>query len=124
MLLVSKTLRYSFCACVRNMFKIVILAIGKLKLATFSLFLDAFPPRPNMSFGQWNHAIYIYNICKGRLRSEGMGCISQRRHQTSDKNRLLCKMVFFIVHQLYKYIYSIVIWQLFTLVKRSISHML
>ena len=46
----------------------------------------------------------------------GRGCISERRHQTSAKNRPLCKMVVFIVHQLYKYIYSIVIGRLFTLV--------
>ena len=29
--------------------------------------------------------------------------MSERRHQSSDKNRPLCKMVVFIVHQLYKY---------------------
>ena len=44
------------------------------------------------------------------------GCRSQRRHQTSDKNRLICQMVVFIVHQLYKNIYSKVIDHLFTLV--------
>ena len=71
-----------------------------------------------MPFGQLNVAIQIYNICKGRLGSRGgegvvkgvlglgggvgeRGCISERRHQISDKNRPLCKMVVFIVHQLY-----------------------
>ena len=99
-----ETLRYSFCACVRNILKIVTFAIEKMKLASFSLFLDAFPPRPKMPFGQLNVAIQIYNICKGRLGSRGgeMGCISERRHQISDKNRPLCKMVVLIVHQLYK----------------------
>ena len=80
--------------------------IEKMKLASFSLFLDASPPRPKMPFGQLNVAIQIYNICKGRLGSRGGGgervCISERRHRISDKNRPLCKMVVFIVHQLYK----------------------
>ena len=40
---------------------------------------------------------------------------SQRRHQTSDKNRLICQMVVIIVHHLYKNIYSIVIEHLFYL---------
>ena len=68
-----ETLRYSFCACVRNILKIVTFAIEKMKLASFSLFLDAFPPRPKMPFGQLNVAIQIYNICKGRLGSRGGG---------------------------------------------------
>ena len=44
-----------------------------------------------MPFGQLNAAIQIYNICKGRLGSRGggggggRGCISERRHQISDK---------------------------------------
>ena len=81
-----ETLRYSFCACVRNILKIVMFAIEKMKLAPFSLFLDAFPPRPKMPFGQLNVAIQIYSICKGRLGSRGeRGCISERRHQISDK---------------------------------------
>ena len=63
--------------------------IEKMKLASFSLFLDALPPRPKMPFGQLNVAIQIHNICKGRLGSRGgggaRGCISERRHQISDK---------------------------------------
>ena len=56
-----------------------------------------------MPFGQLNVAIQIYNICKGHLGSRGgRGCISERRRQISDKNRPLCKMVVFIVLQLYK----------------------
>ena len=47
--------------------------IEKMKLASFSLFLDAFPPGPKMPFGQLNFAIQIYNICKGRLGSRGGG---------------------------------------------------
>ena len=69
----SKTLRYSFCACVRNILKIVTFVIEKMKLASFSLFLDAFPPRPKMPFGQLNVAIQIYNICKWRLGGGGGG---------------------------------------------------
>ena len=84
-----ETLRYSFCACVRNILKIVTVAIEKMKLASFSLFLDASPPpppRPKMPFGQLNVAIQIYNICKGRLGSRGeRGCVSERRHLISDK---------------------------------------
>ena len=100
---ISKTLRYSFYACVQNILKIVMFVIEKMKLASLSLFLDAFPPRSKMPFGQLNVAIQIYNICKGRLGSRGeRGCISKRSHQISDKNRPLCKMVVFIVHQLYK----------------------
>ena len=47
--------------------------IGKMKLASFSLFLDAFPPRPKMPLGQLNVAIQIYNIGKWRLGSMGGG---------------------------------------------------
>ena len=69
------------------MLKIVTFVIEKMKLASSSLFLDASPPpRPKMPFGQLNVAIQIYNICKGRLGSRGeRGCISERRHQISDK---------------------------------------
>ena len=86
------------------MLKIVTFVIEKMKLASFSLFLDALPPpRPKMPFGQLNVAIQIHNICKGRLGSRGeRSCKSERRHQISDKNRPLCKMVVFTVHQLYK----------------------
>ena len=93
-----ETLRYSFCACVRNILKIVTFAIEKMKLAIFSLFFDASPPRPKMPFGQLV-AIQIYNICKGRLGSRGGKGLYKRK---KTKNRLLCKMVVFIVHQLYK----------------------
>ena len=74
-----------------------------MKLASFSLFLDAFPPRPKMPFGQLNVAIQIYNICKGRLGSRG-GKGSYKRKETSNilQNKPLCKMVVFIVHQLYE----------------------
>ena len=51
--------------------------IEKMKLASFSLFLDASPPPPppgpKIAFGQLNVAIQIYNICKGRLGSRGGG---------------------------------------------------
>ena len=72
---IFETLRYSFCACVRNILKIVTFVTEKMKLASFSLFLDALPPppRPKMPFGQLNVAIQIYNIFKGRLGSWGGG---------------------------------------------------
>ena len=43
-LFISKTLPYSFCACIQNTPKIVTFVIGKMKLVSFSLFLDASPP--------------------------------------------------------------------------------
>ena len=71
---ISKTLRYSFCACVRNILKIVTFVIEKMKLASFSLFLDAFPPRPKMPFGQLNVAIYKYiTYVNGVLGLGGVG---------------------------------------------------
>ena len=80
-----------------------------MKLASFSLFLDAFPPRPKMPFGQLNVAIQIYNICKGRLGSRGGGgggvkgvVLAKEDIKYLTKNSPLCKMVVFIVHQLYK----------------------
>ena len=57
---VSKTLQYSFCACVRNILKIVMFVVEKMKLVSFSLVLDASPPpspRPKMPFGQLNGII-------------------------------------------------------------------
>ena len=56
--------------------------IEKMKLAAFSLFLDASPPppRPKMPFGQLNVAIQIYNICKGRLGSRvGKGLYERKK---------------------------------------------
>ena len=53
------------------MLTIVTFVIEKMKLALLSLFLDAFPPRPKMPFGQLNVALQIYNICKWRLGSRG-----------------------------------------------------
>ena len=61
------------------MLKILTFVIEKMKLASFSLFLDAFPPRPKMSFGQLNGAIQIYNICKGRLGSRGEKGVYKRK---------------------------------------------
>ena len=53
--------------------------IGKMKLVSFSLFLDALPPRPKMPFGQRHVAINIYNICKGHLGSRGGGKASKNK---------------------------------------------
>ena len=54
-LFISKTLPYSFCACVRNTTKIVTFVIGKTKRVSFSLFLDASP--------QTQNALYICCKC-------------------------------------------------------------
>ena len=43
-LFISKTFPYSYCACVRNTPKIVTFVIEKMKLVSFGLFIDAFPP--------------------------------------------------------------------------------
>ena len=81
---ISKDLRYSLCACVRNILKIVTFVIENMKLASFNLFLDASPPpRPKMPFGQLNVTIQIYNICKGRLGSKG-GKGLYKRKKTSN----------------------------------------
>ena len=82
------------------------MSIEKLKLASYSLFLDAspspplFPPLPcsrsKMPFGQWIVATYIHNIYKGCLVSRGeRGCISQRRPQMSDNYMTLQKGPFY-----------------------------
>ena len=73
MFFISKTLPHSFCACVRNTPKIVTFVIGKMKLVSFSLFLDAFPPRPKMPF---TYVVKVYSdmsLSKGRLGSRGGG---------------------------------------------------
>ena len=77
-LFISKTFPCSYCACVRNTLKIVTFVIGKIKLVSFSLFIDAFPPRPKMPF---TYVVNVYSdmsLSKGHLGS---------RHQ-AFKNRL------------------------------------
>ena len=71
MLFISKTLPYSFCACVRNTPKTVSFVIRKMKLVSFSLFLDALPPRPKMPF---TYVVNVYSdmsLSKGHLGSRG-----------------------------------------------------
>ena len=51
---VSKNLQYSFWACVQKILKIVMFDNEKMKLVSFSLFLDASPPRLKMAFGPLN----------------------------------------------------------------------
>ena len=82
MLFISQTLPYYFCACVRNTPKIV---IGKMKLVSFSLFLDAFPPRPKMPF---TYVVNVYSditLSKGHLGSsaEGVGGSKNKLKDTS-----------------------------------------
>ena len=74
-LFISETLTYSFCACVRNTPKIVEFVIGKIKLVSFTLFLDASPPppRPKMPF---TYVVNVYSdmsLSKGHLGSSGGG---------------------------------------------------
>ena len=45
--------------------------MGKMKLVSFSLFLDAFPPRPKMPF---TYVVNVYSdmsLSKGHLGSRG-----------------------------------------------------
>ena len=94
---ISKTLWYSFCACVRNILKIVTFVIEKMKLASFSLFLDASPPRPKMPFGQLNVAIQIYNICKWRLGSRGgKGLYKRKKTLTVPRRYFFCGSFMFL----------------------------
>ena len=71
MLFISKTLPYSFCACVRNTPKIVTFVIGKMKLVYFSLFLDAFPPRPKMPFTYVENIHSDISLSKAHFGSRG-----------------------------------------------------
>ena len=76
-LFISKTLPYSFCACIRNTPKIVPFVIRKMKLVSFSLYLDAFPhppppTRPKMPF---TYVVNVYSdmsLFKGHL-APGVG---------------------------------------------------
>ena len=66
----TETLRslYSFCACIRNITKIVMFGMGKMKL---------------VPFGQGNVAFNINNICKGHLGSRGGEASKNRLKDTS-----------------------------------------
>ena len=77
--------------------------IEKMKLVSFSLFLDAFPPRPKMPFDMplYTYTTYVNGVLGlGGGGGGGRGCISKRRHLTSDKNGPRRKMVVLFVHQL------------------------
>ena len=81
MLSISKTLPYSFCACVRNTPKIVAFVIGKMKLMSSSLFLDVFPPRPKMPF------IYVVNVYSDMSLSKGqLGSRGRKQCKSADAN--------------------------------------
>ena len=71
MLFISKTLPYCFCASVRNTPKIVTFVIGKMKLLSFSLLLDAPPPRPKMPFTYVVNVESDMSLSKGHLGSRG-----------------------------------------------------
>ena len=72
MIFISKILPYSIGACVRNTPKIVTFVIGKMKLVSLGLFLDASPPpRPKMSF---TYVVNVYSdmaLSKVHLGSRG-----------------------------------------------------
>ena len=56
---ISKTLRYSSSARVRNILKSVTFVIEKVKLVSFSLFLDASPLYPRCPLDN-NMSLYTY----------------------------------------------------------------
>ena len=90
---------------------------GKVTLVHLSLFLDASPPRPKMSFGQYHVAINIYNICKGRLGCRGEGVVKAKEDiEHLTKIDCFSKWSFLLYISCIKNIYSIVIDHLFTLV--------
>ena len=72
-ILISLTLPYFFCACVRNTPKFETFVIGKWKLVSCSLVCFRCSPRPKMTF------IYVVNVysdmslSKGLLGSRGGG---------------------------------------------------
>ena len=71
MLSISKTLRYSFYACVRNMHKMWRLSLVD-ETGVFQFVLSAslpLDPRCPLDNEVSPYTMYIYNICKGRLGS-------------------------------------------------------
>ena len=80
---------------------IVTFLIEKIKLVFFSLFLDAPPPKPRCPLDNGMPLNTYTAYVKGVLGLGGeRGCISKRRHQTSDKNGPRRKIVVLFVHQL------------------------
>ena len=84
---IFEILRYSFCACVRHILKIVTFVIEKMKLASFSLFLDAPPldPRCPLLYKYTTYVKGVLGLGGGGGGGGGRGRISERRHQISDK---------------------------------------
>ena len=79
-LFISKTLPYSFCACVRNTPKLVTFVIGKMKLVSFSLFVDA-SPSPSRPKTPFTYVVKVYSdmlLSKGHLGSRGAGNIKMK----------------------------------------------
>ena len=70
MLFISKTFPFSYCACVRNTPKIVTFVTEKMKLVSFSLFIDALPPRPKMPF---TYVVNVYSRCRCPKGILGLG---------------------------------------------------
>ena len=76
-LFISQTLPDSFCACVRNTPKLWRLSLEKIKLVSFSLFLDAFLPRPKMPF------TYVVNVYSDMSLSRGGKASKNKLKDTS-----------------------------------------
>ena len=70
-LFIFKTLPYSFCTFLENVHKLVTFVIDKMKLVSFSLFLDAFPPRPKMPFTYVVNVYSVMSLFKGYFESRG-----------------------------------------------------
>ena len=61
---VSRTLQYSFCACVQNILKIVMFVFEKMKRVSLILFLDAFPLDPRCPLDN-RTSLHIYVLGLG-----------------------------------------------------------
>ena len=78
MLFISKTLWYSFCACVRNILKLMTFVIEKMKLVSFSLFLNASPLNPRCPLNN-NMSPYTYTEYVKGVSGLGGGVVVQAK---------------------------------------------
>ena len=78
MLFISKILQYHSCARVRNILKIVTLVTGKVKLVSFSLFLDAFPLDPRCPLDNDMSLQTYTTYVKGVLGLGGKGVVEAK----------------------------------------------
>ena len=90
MLFISKTLPYSFCACIGNKPKIVTFVIRKMELVSFRLFLDAFPPRPKTPF------TFVVNVYRDMSLTYATHLVQQS--EDSDQTRCMYRLLIIRSH--------------------------